>query len=162
MPPSAPASARSAPPSPAQALARRISPGRHDPALTAEIAACPCPQAARAGMYLLNGDWEAAHQTAQAIDTPLGSHWHALVHRHEPDFGNSKYWLSRVGRSPIYPALAQAAQAAGQAAAVAPGGVWDPLRFTDCYAAPDAPAWTRELDALEMRLLLELSLAAGP
>jgi hypothetical protein len=152
---------RSVSPSPAQVLARRIRSGRRGPALTAEITACHCSPAVRAGLYLLNGDWEAAHKTAQDIDTPLGSHWHALVHRHEPDFGNSKYWLARVGRSPIYPALAQAAQAAGQGAVVAPGGVWDPVRFTDCYAAPEAPAWTRELDALEMRLLLELSLAAA-
>jgi hypothetical protein len=33
------------------------------------------------------------------------------------------------------------------------------MRFTDCYAAPGAAPWTRDLDALEIRLLLEHSLA---
>jgi len=144
----------------AVALARRIIPGAHQTGLTAEIAACACPEPARAGLYLLNGDWDAAHKVAQDVESPLGSHWHALVHRHEPDFTNSKYWLQRAGMSPVYPELALAAKAAGQGDTVAPNGTWDPRRFTDCFAAPNAPVWTRELDALELRLLLAYSLDA--
>ncbi|HEX7927304.1 MAG TPA: hypothetical protein VF678_06920 [bacterium] len=140
-------------------LAQRITWGKPQPKLTAEIAACECPDATRAGLYLLNGDWEAAHTTAQELHTALGSHWHALVHRHEPDPDNSKYWLHRTGKSPIYPELAKAAQAAGQSDAVAPKGVWNADRFTDAFSATNAPAWTRELDALELRLLLEHSLS---
>jgi hypothetical protein len=110
-------------------------------------------------LYLLNGDWDAAHKIAQDIDSAVGHHWHALVHRHEPDFDNSKYWLRRVGNSPIYPRLAQTAQEQGQGAAVAPGGRWDAERFTDCFAAPGAAPWTRHLDELEIRGLLEHCLA---
>ena len=144
----------------AEVLAKRLTVGKPQPALNGEIAACDCPEAARAGLYLLNGEVDAAHKIAQEITTPLGSHWHALVHRHEPDFPNSKYWLHRTGKSAIYLELAKAAQAAGQGEVVAPKGVWNADRFTDAYAAQNAPDWTRTLDELEMRLLLEHSLNA--
>jgi hypothetical protein len=142
-----------------QALAGRIAWGRPQAGLTAAIAACGAPDAVRAGLHLLNGDWDAAHKIAQELDSALGHHWHALVHRHEPDYANSKYWLRRVGNSPIYPRLARAAQQEGQGAAVAPRGRWDPERFTDCFAAPASPPWTRRLDELEIRALLEHCLA---
>ncbi len=143
----------------AQALLARLTWGRPQPGLTAEIAARGAADAVRAGLHLLNGDWDAAHRIAQDLETPVGNHWHALVHRHEPDFPNSKYWLARVGDSPIYPRLAQAAQAEGQGESVAPQGRWDPLRFTDCFAASNAQAWTRRLDELEIRALLDHCLA---
>jgi hypothetical protein len=144
-----------------RALAGLLRPGQPQPALTERIAACACSEPARAGLYLLNGDWERAHQAAQAVEGPSGAHWHALVHRHEPDYGNSKYWLRRAGRSPIYPMLARAAQEAGQAARVAPKGQWDAARFTDCFAEREHDAWTRPLDLLEQRSLLERCLAGA-
>ena len=140
-------------------LVARVRGDRPQPALTDAIAACPCGEAVRAGLFLLNGDWEQAHAVAQALDGPLGAHWHALVHRHEPDYGNSKYWLQRAGRSPVYPRLAAAAAAAGHGAQVAPDGTWGALRFTDCLADARQAAWTRPLDALELRALLEHCLA---
>ncbi len=140
-------------------LAARVQRDRPQPELTEAIAACACGEAVRAGLFLLNGDWERAHAVAQSLDGPLGAHWHALVHRHEPDYENSKYWLRQTGQSPIYPRLAEAAQAAGHAQDVAPRGAWDALRFTDCCAAAGNAAWTRPLDALELRALLEHCLA---
>lgn len=144
-----------------RALAQAVQPGRPQPELTARIAACACGEGTRAGLFLLNGDWTRAHETAQAMPGPLGAHWHALVHRHEPDFANSKYWLRRAGTSPVYAQLAQAAAEVGQGDRVAPGGAWDALRFTDCFADPQHAAWTRPLDALEQRLLLEHCLQEG-
>jgi len=136
----------------AEALAPRLTPGTPQPAMTAEIAACRCSEAVRAGLYLLNGDWDAAHGVAQSLAGPLGAHWHALVHRHEPDYENSKYWLTRVGQSPVYPTLAEAARAAGHGEVLA-GERWDPARFTDAYAAQEP--WTQALDRLEQEALLE-------
>lgn len=147
-------------PADARTLAAQVRPHHPQPELTARIAACPCSEAVRAGLYLLNGDWQRAHETAQDLSTPVGAHWHALVHRHEPDYANSKYWLRRVAESPLYPQLAEAARAAGHGADVAPDGAWDPVRFTDCYANRAHDAWTRPLDELEQRLLLEHCLAA--
>ena len=149
----------SAQPLAAAELAARVRRDRPQPELTAAIAACDCAVAVRAGLYLLNGDWERAHEAAQALDDALGAHWHALVHRHEPDPENSKYWLRQVGRSPIYPRLAEAARAAGHGQDVAPRGTWDAARFADCFADARHDAWTRPLDALELRALLEHCLA---
>lgn len=143
-------------------LAAQVRPGHPQPALTERIAACACTPAVRAGLHLLNGDWARAHELAQAMDDALGAHWHALVHRHEPDLPNSKYWLRRAGASPVYPRLARAAAEAGQAARVAPDGRWDAVAFTDCYADPAHDAWTRPLDALEQQALLEHCLALEP
>ena len=137
-----------------QKLMRRVTWGTPQPELTALIAGCPCPPLVRAGLHLRNGDWELAHRLAQAHPTPEGMHWHALVHRHEPDFENSKYWLRQAGDSPIYPFLARSAGELGVGGQVAPGGRWDPLAFTDAYAQASPPEWTRRLDALEMTALL--------
>ena len=135
-------------------LAGLIRPGEPQAALTERIAQSTAPGEIRAGLAHLNGDWDLAHRISQALDSAEGAHWHALVHRHEPDFPNSKYWLRRAGDSAIYPALREAAQAAGQVVQVAPGGVWDPYLFTDCFADPAMRDWTRPLDALEAELLL--------
>ena len=96
----------------ATALLQRLTPGRPQPELTAEIERCPCPEEARAGMYLINGDWKGAHDACQDLKSATAEYWHALVHRHEPDYGNSKYWLRRVGDNPVHPRLLEAAKAA--------------------------------------------------
>ncbi len=44
------------------------------------------------------GDWVAAHETAQAIETPLGSWIHAYLHRKEGDLANAGYWYRRAGQ----------------------------------------------------------------
>lgn len=67
------------------------------------------PEAALAGLCLYFGCWAEAHAIAQEIDTPEGSYWHAIVHRQEPDAGNSGYWFRKVGSHPIFPKLAQLA-----------------------------------------------------
>ena len=142
----------------ARELAARLTPGNPQPALTAEIAECSCPEEARGGLYLVNGDWEKSHVTVQALDSTVGAYWHALVHRHEPDFGNSKYWLRQCGASPVHGPLLAAAEAMGHLAEVSTGGVWDGVRFTDWYADAARLDWTRELDRLETAELLRLSL----
>lgn len=76
-----------------------------------------------AGLWLYVDDLEKAHTVAQGLDTPTGSWWHAIVHRREGDFSNSKYWYRRatgtadipVGlRAPFDPyAFVDAVEAAG-------------------------------------------------
>ncbi len=144
----------------ARALARQLAQHGPDATLTAQIAACACGPAVRAGLFLRNGDWVRAHEVSQSLHDAVGAHWHALVHRHEPDYANSKYWLRRVGDSPLYPRLLAAAQAAGHGAAVSRDGRWDAARFTDCFAHPAHRDWTGPLDALEIELLLEHCLTA--
>ena len=50
------------------------------------------------------GDWEAAHNIAQDIHTPLGSWIHALLHVMEGDQWNADYWFSKAGKPSRKPA----------------------------------------------------------
>jgi len=53
-----------------------------------------------AAMWLWH-DWlSPAHEIAQLIHTPIGSYWHAIMHRREGDFSNSKYWYAKAGKIP--------------------------------------------------------------
>ncbi|MFT4173740.1 MAG: hypothetical protein QM639_14345 [Rhodocyclaceae bacterium] len=47
---------------------------------------------------LRDGQWDTAHEVAQATDTPHG-HWlHGIVHAIEGDENNARYWYARAGR----------------------------------------------------------------
>jgi hypothetical protein len=59
-----------------------------------------------AGLWLWHDFLPESHQLAQQLDTPNGAYWHAIMHRREGDFSNSKYWLARCTNHPIYPTLA--------------------------------------------------------
>ena len=54
-----------------------------------------------AALWLLEGNLDQAHRLCQDVPTVLGSAWHAVVHRQEGDFWNSKYWWRRVGSHPV-------------------------------------------------------------
>lgn len=54
---------------------------------------------ARALWLAKKGRWNAAHDIAQEIHTPLGSWIHALLHLIEGDFGNADYWFA-MARKP--------------------------------------------------------------
>jgi hypothetical protein len=109
------------------------------------------PEAALSGLYLYFSCWDDAHQVAQELDTPEGSYWHALVHRQEPDDGNSAYWFRHVGRHPIYPRLAAAANLPR----------WDPMAFLEVCAqarrepGSDGERRARELQRLEWQMLFD-------
>ena len=106
------------------------------------------PPAVLAGLYLYFSCWDEAHGVAQDLDTPEGSYWHALVHRQEPDAGNSGYWFRRVGKHPIFPALRARAVEIG----VECGSRWDPLAFIDCCeAARKRPGSPEERKAIEVQ-----------
>jgi len=44
------------------------------------------------------GNWDAAHDIAQDISTPMGSWLHALLHLIEGDTGNAAYWFREAGK----------------------------------------------------------------
>jgi hypothetical protein len=93
--------------------------------------------------------WDEAHTVAQSVLTAEGSYWHAIVHRQEPDAGNSAYWFRRVGAHPIFPALGQRAQALG----VDLGARWAPMAFLDfCESARRQPGSETEIKALQVQL----------
>ena len=43
-------------------------------------------------------NWEAAHNIAQEIHTPMGSWIHAHLHVIEGDLGNAAYWYRKADR----------------------------------------------------------------
>ena len=102
--------------------------------------------AVRAGLMLYFACWNEAHQIAQNIDTAEGSYWHAIVHRQEPDAGNSGYWFRQVGSHPIFPALRERAAEIG----VDFGPRWDPLAFID-YCGRAGKGSEEERQAMEVQ-----------
>ena len=45
------------------------------------------------------GDWDKAHDCAQAQDDAAGAWVHAYLHRKEGDAANAGYWYRRAGRA---------------------------------------------------------------
>lgn len=55
-----------------------------------------------AGLHLWNDSLNTSHSFAQKIeDDATGSYWHAIMHRMEQDYSNSKYWFRRAGDHPV-------------------------------------------------------------
>lgn len=74
----------------------------YNAALTQEIEATEAPDLVKIGLHLLNDDLAASHALSQRHEgKPLADYWHAVIHRREGDYGNSRYWFGRVGRAPI-------------------------------------------------------------
>ena len=46
------------------------------------------------------GDWEKAHECAQAREDAEGNRVHAYLHRKEGDISNAGYWYRRAGVAP--------------------------------------------------------------
>jgi hypothetical protein len=91
----------------------------------------------QAGLWLYHDYLDQSHDVSQDIHTPAGSYWHAILHRREPDYWNSKYWFRRVGQLPIFetlhPEAAELARRAGlkPAAFLTSQPKWDPCAFVD-------------------------------
>jgi len=79
-------------------------------------------RACLAGLWLYHDFLDESHTISQDLPSAVGSFWHAIMHRREPDASNSKYWWQRVGTHPVFAELARDAAALGY-----PG--WEPFGF---------------------------------
>jgi hypothetical protein len=54
------------------------------------------------GLWLWHDFLDESHGISQSIHSATGSYWHAVMHRREGDFGNSKYWYARCKNHPAH------------------------------------------------------------
>jgi len=94
-----------------------------------------------AALWLLADNLNESHIVCQNIPTHHGSAWHALLHRREGDFSNSKYWWRRCPDLPwhnltgqIHAALAPLNPPAALAS-WANKHAYDPAGFVDIVAS---------------------------
>jgi hypothetical protein len=128
-------------------------------------------QPLKSALLLWNDNLTRAHEIAQEITTPTGSYLHGVMHRREPDYGNSKYWFQKVGDHPNFPSLRSSAlellagpfrELAALRKAVDSSKTWDAFRMVDwCEEAErraaDDPVvrFLRALQAREIELLAD-------
>jgi hypothetical protein len=134
----------------------------------------PDATALQAGLLLVVDDLHGSHELSQNIEGEglhhAGDYWHAIMHRREPDYGNSKYWFRRVGSQPLFPKLAEIATAILKNCSVSEATDWlhkltrhgwDAMAFVDlceqCSRCEDSPLGiaTRRIQWMEMLLLLD-------
>ncbi len=94
-------------------------------------------------LFLCFDCWKEAHEIADSHEGTAAGHWlHAIVHRREPDAGNSKYWYAKV-KTPakVYEAIGNGVLALLKQQPVAELGplvqkmekskTWEPETFVD-------------------------------
>jgi hypothetical protein len=113
------------------------------------------PLEALGGLWLYFSCFDECHEIVQDLNSPEASFWHAILHRQEPDAGNSAYWFRRVGMHPVFQGLRSAATGivarypdAGFEVATA----WDPFSFvTFCEQTRRQPGSPSERAAQEIQ-----------
>jgi hypothetical protein len=116
-----------------------------DNSLTAKIDELTAAPLIKAGLHLLNDDIHNCHIIAQEHENSDSNYWHAILHRREPDYWNSKYWYKRVGDHPVIHDMQKEE----------PG--WDPFNFVD-QCEKFNTALERQIQLQEMTLLLNYTI----
>jgi len=105
-------------------LAARLQKLSIDDLFPAGVSDDEMAQCSLSGIWLLHNFLDKSHDISQEIHTREGSFWHAIMHRLEGDFWNSKYWYRKVGKHSVYNAIDEG---------------WNPEDFVDqCEAASDS------------------------
>ena len=93
------------------------------------------------GLWLLHNFLDRSHDISQEIQSPEGSFWHAIMHRLEGDFWNSKYWYRKVGNHSAYQS-------------VQPN--WNPETYVDsCEAAGNTGTEIQQTAVAEWKALFQ-------
>jgi hypothetical protein len=114
------------------------------------------PEAARAcfsGLWLYHDFLDVSHTISQDLEGWIGSYWHGIMHRREPDADNAKYWFRRVSANEVFTALATEFNVHSR-------GNWDPFAFVDrCErergTGSDDEMLCRRIQLREMQLLFD-------
>tara|TARA_B100000029_G_C17597620_1_gene964720 strand:+ start:2110 stop:2556 length:447 start_codon:yes stop_codon:yes gene_type:complete len=73
----------------------------------------------KSALHLLNDDLYSSHKLSQKILSKEGSYLHAIMHRREGDYSNSKYWCNQIGNHQIWETMSRNFDE------------WDPFSFID-------------------------------
>ena len=143
-----------------------------------QLADLSLADACRSGLWLAHHFLDESHAISQGIETPTGSFWHAIMHRREGDYDNSKYWFRQAGAHPAFVPLRQAARneylrdsngRSDTTRAFAPLDIltlldgeraWNPYAFVDlckaaCHGRGDLDKSCRTIQLLEWRTLFD-------
>lgn len=124
-------------------------------------------------LWLWHDFLDESHNISQSIATPTGSYWHAIMHRREGDFWNSKYWLNKCRGHPALAKISAAAvdvvNASREARAIHPliQGDFNAAAFVDLVEAvdesPDDPRrpLVVEMQKIEWCALVESSISGN-
>lgn len=146
---------------------RQLEDATPDLMLASVVVSKPDAQAMLAGLWLWHDYLDESHQISQSLASATGSFWHAIMHRREGDFSNSKYWYARCRNHPIIGTLTnQAAQIlhplpADKRLLRLINPTWDPEAFVDLvesvHQRPNDPlhATAVSLQQLEWRILFD-------
>lgn len=111
----------------------------------------------RSGLLLYAGDLDGSHDLSQTVHTREGSFWHGIMHRREPDYGNSKYWFRKVGDHAVFEALVGAMEPDSPLRdRLLDSGRWDPFAFVDEVESARRSGDSGRIHALEELQDLEL------
>jgi hypothetical protein len=122
-------------------------------------------RATLSALWLWHGALDESHRISQRIETATGSFWHAIMHRREGDFSNSKYWYRRCGDHPALARIAPLAEplarphAQDRMVARLFNNGWDPFALVDLAERveerdePSLRAMVAQLQRLEWRVL---------
>jgi len=100
-------------------------------------------EACLSGLWLLHNFLDQSHAISQSLKSPVGSHWHAIMHRLEGDFPNSKYWYRRVGQWDLYDVISQRS-----------AKPFDPFQFVDLVEQQGTEA-SHDMAVVEWQVLFE-------
>ena len=113
------------------------------------------PKEALGGLWLYFSCFDECHEVVQDLNSPEASFWHAILHRQEPDAGNSAYWFRCVGAHPVFRDLLVAARDIVErhpGAGFSIGAKWDPFSFVNfCEKARLEPGSLCERVAIEIQ-----------
>lgn len=146
-------------PDPGPALGPEVRPQAADEAAIGRLldALPPArePALLRACLLLWHDRLEAAHALVQQHEgEPLADCLHAIMHRREPDEGNSCYWWQRAGGHPLAAELSAEARRLGLSALCGSDDRFDAKAMTRACCRGSLPADAlRALQACELRLL---------
>lgn len=124
--------------------------------------------ALEAGARLLADDLDGSHRCSQSIEGEgehrTGDYWHAIMHRREPDYGNSRYWFRRVGLHPAFAAVVAELLHWGRTTPDTPPFLsdlpqqgWRPEVMIRACEAASANPWLPEIQYREMLVLYRFS-----